>query len=63
MFVNNTLALLLSLVAAQRGWSVEGGLVRFQAGGGASGPGLSDEARLELIHHSLAYAKELERIV
>jgi hypothetical protein len=53
------------LLYAQHGWSVSGGYVVFQGAGSSAMPagGKPEVPSMQLIHNSLMYAKELERIV
>lgn len=51
----------LLLSCSQRGWTVTDGVIHFhRANAGADEAGAQ---HLELINHTLVYAKELERIV
>lgn len=44
----------------QRGWKVQGDVVHFD---GQSQDGIKDVSAIELMNHTLTYARELERIV
>jgi hypothetical protein len=57
----HSLRVFAQLVWLQRGWTVTDGVIHFHKANAAG-----DEAgaqHLELINHTLVYAKELERIV